>query len=303
PFHKLQSENVMKVEHARVADLKANGALTLSEGISNIAGVESISTGQGIGKPVIRGLSSNRVLVYTQGVRLENQQFGGEHGLGLNDAGVESVEVIKGSASLLYGSDALGGVLYVNPEKFASQNTSSGDASFNYYTNTQGISTNAGYKSSGENFKFLIRGSLGEYADYDTEDYRVTNSRFMQKDLKAGMGYQTTAFKTELRYNLNASKLGIPEEIGLQSTNKTPLLPYQEINNHVFSSKSTFFLDNSSFDINLGYIYNDRKEFEDHHHHDEDEHEDHDEDEDEHDHEHEGEEDLHPALHMKLRTF
>src|SRR5690606_10763300 len=91
PFHKLQSENVMKVEHARVADLKANGALTLSEGISNIAGVESISTGQGIGKPVIRGLSSNRVLVYTQGVRLENQQFGGEHGLGLNDAGVESV--------------------------------------------------------------------------------------------------------------------------------------------------------------------------------------------------------------------
>jgi iron complex outermembrane receptor protein len=53
---------------------------------------------------------------------MENQQFGDEHGLGLNDAGVESVEVIKGPASL-YGSDALGGVLYFNPEKFADANT------------------------------------------------------------------------------------------------------------------------------------------------------------------------------------
>ncbi|HAI17146.1 MAG TPA: TonB-dependent receptor, partial [Xanthomarina gelatinilytica] len=96
PFHKLQSENVMKVEQEKMSDLKAKGAVTLAEGITNIAGVESISTGLSIGKPVIRGLSSNRVLVYTQGVRLENQQFGDEHGLGLNSSGVESVEVIKG---------------------------------------------------------------------------------------------------------------------------------------------------------------------------------------------------------------
>ena len=84
-----------------------------------------------IGKTVIRGLSSNRVLVYTQGVRLENQQYGAEHGLGISDAGIESVEVIKGPASLLYGSDALGGVLYLNPERFATNNTSSGDINGN----------------------------------------------------------------------------------------------------------------------------------------------------------------------------
>jgi iron complex outermembrane receptor protein len=97
-FNKLQSQNVMKVEHESVKSLQQKGAATLIEGLATIPGVSQVSTGTSIGKPVIRGLSGNRVLVYSQGVRLENQQFGEEHGLGLNDAGVESVEVIKGPA-------------------------------------------------------------------------------------------------------------------------------------------------------------------------------------------------------------
>src|SRR5690606_17010835 len=150
PFHKLQRDNVMKVEYAKIADLRTKGATTLAEGITNIPGVSVVSTGTGIGKPVIRGLSSNRVLVYTQGIRLENQQFGEEHGLGVNDAGIESVEVIKGPASLLYGSDAMGGVLYLNPEKFATSNTTEGDLNLNYNSNTQGITSGAGIRSSGK---------------------------------------------------------------------------------------------------------------------------------------------------------
>ncbi len=205
PFHKLQSENVMKVEKQSIKTLKANGAVNLADGITNIAGVESVTTGLSIGKPVIRGLSSNRVLVYAQGVRLENQQFGDEHGLGISDSGIESVEVIKGPASLLYGSDALGGVLYINPEKFAETNTQKADFSGNYFSNTQGYNTNAGYKASKDNFKFLFRGSLTEHADYKTDDYRVTNTRFREQDFKAGIGYQVNTFKTEFRYNVNNS--------------------------------------------------------------------------------------------------
>ena len=291
PFHKLQSENVMKVEQEKISDLKANGAVNLADGITNIAGVESISTGLGIGKPVIRGLSSNRVLVYTQGVRLENQQFGDEHGLGLSDSGIESVEVIKGPASLLYGSDALGGVLYLNPEKFAQANTSKGDLNYNYFSNTQGFNTGAGIKSSGDTFKFIFRGNLTEHSDYNTKEYRVTNTRFREQDFKAGIGYQATQFKTEFRYNVNNAKLGIPEGIGEQTTLKTPLLPYQNVTNHVLSSKSTLFFNNSSLDINLGYIYNDRKEFEEHHKHDTDPEEIHKE-----------ADILEAALHMKLKT-
>ncbi|HXK00060.1 MAG TPA: TonB-dependent receptor [Gelidibacter sp.] len=293
PFHKLQSENVMKVERKTIANLKAKGAATLSEGLATIAGVEIISTGASIGKPVIRGLSSNRVLVYTQGVRLENQQFGDEHGLGLSDAGIESVEVIKGPASLLYGSDALGGVLYLNPEQFARTMSDKADASYNYFNNTNGFNTNVGYKASGEHFKFLFRGNLAEHSDYKTADYRVTNSRSREQDFKTGLGYQNSGFKTEIRYNVNHSKLGIPDEIGEQTTQKTPTLPFQEVTNHVLSSKSTVFFDNSSLDINLGLLYNDRKEFEDHHHDHGDDHED----------EHHDDDHLDAALHMKLKTL
>ncbi|WP_274474287.1 TonB-dependent receptor [Mangrovimonas aestuarii] len=301
PFHKLQSENVMKVEQEKVSNLKAQGASTLAEGITNIVGVSSITTGAGIGKPVIRGLSTNRVLVYAQGVRLENQQWGGEHGLGVSDAGIESVEVIKGPASLLYGSDALGGVLYLNPERFADSNTTQGDVNTNYFSNTQGFSTNAGVKTSSEKYKFLLRGSYAQQADYKTPDYRVTNTRFKEYDLKTGIGYQSANFKTEFRYNLNSSDLGIPEEIGIQSTKVTPLLPYQQINNHIFSSKSTAFFENSKLDINLGYTYNDRKEFEEHHHNEDHEHEG--MDEDEHEHEEDDENTDEASLYMKLKTF
>ncbi|WP_338359813.1 TonB-dependent receptor [Yeosuana marina] len=261
PFHKLQSENVMKVERQTVNELEQKGAVNLSEGITQIPGVESVTTGLSIGKPVIRGLSYNRVLVYTQGVRLENQQFGDEHGLGINSSGIESVEVIKGPASLLYGSDALGGVLYLNPEKFANANKSAADFGGKYYSNTLGYSTNAGYKSSDDHWQFLFRGNLAEHSDYNTKDYRVTNSRFREQDFKAGVGYLGTKFKTEFRYNLNFLKPGLTEEIGVQSKRRAPLLGFQEIGNHVFSSKSNVFFNNSSLDVNLGYIYNDRKEF------------------------------------------
>ena len=293
PFHKLQRENVMKVDRTSIKDLKSAGAINLSEGITAIPGVESVSTGVGIGKPVIRGLSSNRVLTYTQGIRLENQQFGDEHGLGISDAGIESVEVIKGPASLLYGSDALGGVLYLNPEKFANSNDVEGDINLNYFTNTEGLNGNGGFKASSEKLKFLVRLGGSSHVDYKTgNNERVTNSRFSEKDLKTGLVYQLTNFKTELRYNYNNSELGIPEEIGDQSTERSAIEPFQDITSHILSSKSNIYFNNSSLQAILGFTRNDRKEFEDHEHGAEgniegEEHE-------------EGEA---PALDMKLETF
>lgn len=264
-FNKIQSQNVMKVEHQNIKSLQQKGAATLIEGLATIPGVSQVSTGASIGKPVIRGLSGNRVLVYTQGVRLENQQFGEEHGLGLNDAGVESVEVIKGPASLLYGSDALGGVLYFNPEKFANSGDWSGDFSQRLFSNTLGSNSSLGLKTSGEHWKFLVRGSYNSHADYQIADGdRVTNTRFNETDLKAGIGYSSSVFSSVLRYNFNKLNLGIPEEgISEQSTGRDVLYPRQGVDNHIVSLHNTFYFKTSKLDADLGYIFNDRSEFED----------------------------------------
>src|SRR5882757_1829595 len=90
-------------------DLRQSQSPNLGETLEGIAGVHSWSTGPGIGKPVIRGLSSNRVLVLDDGQRLETQQWGDEHSPNVETATAERIEVIRGPASVLYGSDAIGG--------------------------------------------------------------------------------------------------------------------------------------------------------------------------------------------------
>lgn len=312
PFHQLQSENVMKVERESISELNKKGAINLSDGITQIAGVESLTTGVGIGKPVIRGLSSNRVLVYTQGVRLENQQYGDEHGLGISSKGIASVEVIKGPASLLYGSDAIGGVLYLNPERYAQAGETNASLDTDYFTNTIGYQTSLMAKTSGEKLKFLARGSYAAHSDYeDGEDTRVTNTRFNEKDIKAGIGFQDKNYKADLRYNFNRSEIGIPEEIGEQSEDKEPMLPFQEIDNHILSLDNKFYFKNSSLDAKLGYQFNNRKEYEEHHDEEHGHEEDHEEEEEHHE-EEENEEEHHdedeaaeeePALEMHLETF
>jgi iron complex outermembrane receptor protein len=264
-FNKIQSQNVMKVEHATIKELQQKGTATLIEGLATIPGVSQVSTGTSIGKPVIRGLSGNRVLVYSQGVRMENQQFGDEHGLGLNDAGVESVEVIKGPASLLYGSDALGGVLYFNPEKFADANTFKANFSQKLFSNTLGSNSSLGLKTSTENWKFLARGSYNTHSDYRISGGdRVTNTRYNETDFKTGIGYSNSSFSSVLRYNYNKLDLGIPEDgIAAQSSSKNTAFPRQGVFNHLLSFNSIIYLKDSKLDVDLGYVANDRSEFED----------------------------------------
>jgi iron complex outermembrane receptor protein len=264
-FNKLQSQNVMKVEHQNLKSMRQKGVTTLIEGLATIPGVSQIATGTSIGKPVIRGLSGNRVLVYNQGVRLENQQFGEEHGLGLNDAGVESVEVIKGPASLLYGSDALGGVLYFNPEKFALPNSYNLNFSSTYFSNTLGNNTSFGYKLSDEKLKFIARISKNSHADYKIPNKnRITNTRFNELDFKGGLNYTATHFSTTFRYNFNKLDLGIPENgIAEQTTIKKPDFPKQKVIGQTISLNSVIFLKKSKFELDLGYINNNRNEFED----------------------------------------
>ncbi|UMB54441.1 TonB-dependent receptor [Lutibacter sp. A64] len=301
PFNKLQSENVMKVEKATIAQLQNKGMLTLSEGISSLPGVSTIATGTGIGKPVIRGLRGNRVLVYSQGLRLENQQFGDEHGLGVDASSIESLEVIKGPASLLYGSDALGGVLYFNPIKFAPINSFNISGGQTFYSNTAGSSTLFSAKQSYNKWKFLVNGSHNTHSDYKTaNDERVTNTRFNETNFNTAIGYNSERISSIVRFLYNRSIIGIPEEIGVQSTSKEKMLPYQDLTTKMLSLNNTIFLNNSKISTVFGYTENLRNEFEEHDHDEHLEQDDHDNEAHVEEEDHESEE---AALQLKLDTY
>jgi iron complex outermembrane receptor protein len=149
-FNKIQSQNVMKVEHKTIKELQQKGQ-QLNRRVSYNPGVSSFYWNIDR-KPVIRGLSGNRVLVYSQEFEWRTNSLA-TNMVCLNDAGVESVEVIKGPASLLYGSDALV-VFYFNPEKFANANTFKANLSQKLFSNTLGSNTSLGLKTSTENWKF-----------------------------------------------------------------------------------------------------------------------------------------------------
>lgn len=262
-FNKTQNENVVKIDHINLKQIQNAGAINLSDALATNPGVSVVSTGVSIGKPVIRGLSGNRVLTYVQGIRLENQQFGEEHGLGLNANGQESVEIIKGPASLLYGSDAMGGVLYFNPEKYATNNKTELTVNQIVNSNTQGSNSSITLKTSEDKFKFLVQNNYTTHADYKTPNGEtVVNTRFIEKDFKLGTSFATSRYVADLRYNYNDLNLGLPEEEIVNSRFRTPLFPSQKIENHVLSFNQKVFFKNSKLEATAGYVFNDRKELE-----------------------------------------
>ena len=296
PFKESVKNNVIKINKLNLNNLNYIKRQNLSNAIQEIPGVSIISTGPGISKPVIRGLSSNRVTVFNQYMRVENQQWGDEHGMELSGFGIESVEVIKGPMSVLYGSDALGGVLYVNPDSYYKGEGTDIELGTIYNSNYQGLTTNLGIKGSSNKLSYLVQASLIDNKNFNTPDGEVENTYFKNSDLKFGLGYTSDNFISDLRVNINDSEIGIPhgeedhddhDDHEEHEEEKS----YQDLTNTMISWKNRILFDNKSeIEFTLGFSSNKRKEFG---HHEEEGHDDHD-DYDEHG---DG-----PALNMELET-
>lgn len=107
--------------------------------LREVPGVYGAELGHGIVKPFIRGVGFTRIVTIYQGNKLENHQWGADHGLGLNDLGIGNVDLIKGPASVLYGSGALGGVILVNDsEDYLKSNSVTGIAGITYNSTSHG---------------------------------------------------------------------------------------------------------------------------------------------------------------------
>ena len=324
PFGQTLGKSVLKVDKLNFKDINPIIKQYISNSISKLPGVSIISTGAGIGKPSIRGLSFNRVVVLNQGMRLENQQWGEEHGLALSSSGVNSVEVVKGPLYVLYGSDAMGGVLYIEPEKYLTSDDLEIDYTGIYNSNYSGFSNNLGLKGSLENFSYMLRADITDNGNYSSPDGEIENTWFKQNDFKAGVAYQTEKFQSDLRFSMSETEVGIPhmeeghddhEEDGHDDHDDHGEEDhYQEINHTTLTWKNTFDMGNDhTLDITLGRQLNERKEFggheeeghDDHEEHEEeghDDHEDHEEEgHDDHD-DHEGHEEGEAELDMELET-
>ena len=265
---RLQGENVMNVEKLNLNNGSIQG-ISLADKLTSIAGIDNLSTGNGIGKPVIRGLSGNRIAVFSQGLRLENQQWGDEHGLGLDENGYEGVEIIKGPASLLYGSDALGGVLYFVEERYAKNNSMEAAINSEFNSNSSGFGNNGAFKLSKNRWHWNLFGGYTTHTDYrDGNKHFVPNSRFNTGNLKTVLGYTGNKFITSLKYSFLDEKYGLTdvEKQGEEEikNGRKPLLPYQNLTTHIFNSENTYFFDDGSkLKIDAGYIFNNRQELED----------------------------------------
>ena len=193
-------------------DFLQNSATNVIDALSTIPGVSQITIGPAISKPVVRGLGYNRVVVLSDGIRQEGQQWGDEFGIEIDEYSVKRAEVLKGPASLRYGSDAMAGVINLLPQTFPAEGKTEGRIITNYQTNNGLV---AGNFDLGGNQKGLVWNVDYTYkiahAYKNKYDGYVWNSNYGESNIKAIAGLQKKWGSSTLTLSMFNLKLGIIE--------------------------------------------------------------------------------------------
>ena len=179
----------------------------------NVPGFETVKTGPNVSKPFINGLGYNRVLTLYDGLRVETQQWGDEHGVPLDDYIIDKAEVIEGPASLMYGSDAIAGVLSLFP---ALPKYTDGKIHGRYLSECQsnngliGNSLILNYAKA--HWSWALRGSERIAKNYTNPiDGRVYNTGFKMANASAFMGYQSDKGYSHFNVTFYDNRQGIPD--------------------------------------------------------------------------------------------
>lgn len=284
PRSGLQYRNVTHVESRNIDELMKIPATNPGELLQRIPGVYNASTGNGVSKPVVRGLQGMRVVTLMNGNRIESQQWGSDHDLGYTTLGIGSVEVIKGPSSLMYGSDAIGGVIYFKDVEYASQHSYSIRANTGFESNTLGTNSQLVVKSSGKNVRWTGAVGYMQNADYGIGlDQFVVNSRFNNLAAKTSLGFNKKNWVSHLRYAYSHQNVGIigahhdheegeegeheehedeSEEYYSPSQERGMEVPYQSYDNHLLSWESKWFKPKGQWQFLVSYGMNGLSEFE-----------------------------------------
>ena len=194
--------------------LEAIRGLSLGESLKGIAGVNSLQTGPSISKPIIHGLYSNRILILNNGVRQEGQNWGNDHAPEIDPFIATKLTVIKGAASIRYGSDAIGGVVLVDPKDMPSRpGVFDGNVNIVGMTNGRGGAVSGMAEGSGEKklagLSWRLQGTVKEAGNAQASDYYLGNTGYNEYDYSATLGYARAHFGGQLYYSDFTSKIGI----------------------------------------------------------------------------------------------
>ena len=274
--------NPVPVNVVKKVDLNRTVSTNLIDALSNKPGISQISTGPAVSKPVIRGLGYNRVIVLNDGTRQEGQQWGDEHGIEIDEYSVQKVEILKGPASLMYGSDAMAGVINILTNVPVQEGVFKGSVTSAYQTNNRlrGLNINLGSNKNG--FSWNAYGSLKAAADYENKyDGKVYNSKFNEKNFGGYVGYNGNWGYSHLMISKFNQKLGMVEGERDENGNflklmpggveavagpsdfksTDPQVPMQEISHFRITSDNSIQVRQNRLALKLGYQRNQRMEF------------------------------------------
>lgn len=267
----------------RKQTLLQTSSTNIIDALSHVPGVSQLSTGPAISKPVIRGLSSTRVVTVNDGVRQEGQQWGEEHGIEIDEMSVNRVEILKGPASLMYGSDALAGVVHFISAVPVAEGSLKANLMTNYQSNGGLLGLNGNLAGNKNGFNWNIHGTYRSAGDYRNRyDGSVLNSRFNEKNIggyagiNKGWGFTHLIFS---HFNQQAGMVegerdddtgkfllfaGSPLEriaTGTDLDSRSLFVPYQWIRHTRVVTDNSFALNKSRLKINLAYQSNNRQEY------------------------------------------
>jgi iron complex outermembrane receptor protein len=263
-----------------------NVSTNLIDNISRIPGVAQVSTGPALSKPFIRGLGYNRVIVVNDGIRQEGQQWGDEHGIEIDELNASRIEVLKGPASLMYGSDALAGVVNIISIQPAPEGTVKGNILGAYQTNNRQRNLHADIGGNNNGFVWGLYGSYKAAADYKNKyDGYVFNSKFNEKDFGGYIGlnknwgfshFYISSFDLHPglvegdRDDASGKFLKLVNDNGIESeeiaTDKDfkstdPYIPRQRVQHFKIATDNSFNIGKDRLTFILGYQRNQRQEF------------------------------------------
>lgn len=273
------------VSVVKKSDLLQTSSSNIIDALSKLVpGVSGLSTGPAISKPVIRGLGYNRVVTVHDGIRQEGQQWGDEHGIEIDEYSVQRVEVLKGPASLMYGSDAMAGVVHLITNVPVEKGTVKANILGTYTDNNNMYGTNANVAAHFKNgINFNVYGSYKSAADYQNKyDGKVLNSRFNERNFGGYIGINKSWGYSHLLVSNFNQKIGMVEGERDAATGKFLVnagtldehiatkdelnsrdlfTPYQHVQHFKIATDNNIALGKGRLAVNLGYQRNQRREF------------------------------------------